>query len=123
VPDQPRQGEAGDKTQDRQNVLHWLHYRAIDPSKSSKRSSKCHSSLRCTCTIDYYGENMKLLPTFSFTASSLEQTWTFQTRSTRASPRGVSAPDARNVWANGGGVDWLVTTDASVTRRAARVPN
>jgi photosystem II stability/assembly factor-like uncharacterized protein len=72
--------------------------------------------------MDYHGENMKLLPALCFTAALLAQTWAPQSSDTRASLRGVSAVDARTVWASGSGGTWLVTTDGGVTWRAAKVP-
>src|ERR1035437_1130164 len=72
--------------------------------------------------IDYHGENMKLLPALCFTAALLAQTWAPQASNTRASLRGVSAVDARSVWASGSGGAWLATTDGGVTWRAAKVP-
>jgi hypothetical protein len=46
---------------------------------------------------------MKLLPALCFTATLLAQTWAPQTSNTRASLRGVSAVDARTVFASGSG--------------------
>ena len=80
------------------------------------------AQLRRNAAIDYHGENMKLLPALCFTAALLAQTWAPQTSNTRASLRGVSAVDARSVWASGSGGAWLVTTDGGVTWRAAKVP-
>ena len=67
-------------------------------------------------------KTMKLLPVLLFTATLCAQTWTPQTSNTRASLRGVSAVDARTVFASGSGGTWLVTTDGGVTWRAAKVP-
>jgi photosystem II stability/assembly factor-like uncharacterized protein len=80
------------------------------------------AQLRRHAAIDYHGENMKLLPALCFTAALLAQTWAPQTSNTRASLRGVSAVDARSVWASGSGGAWLATTDGGVTWRAAKVP-
>ena len=65
---------------------------------------------------------MKLLPVLLFTATLCAQTWTPQTSNTRASLRGVSAVDARTVFASGSGGTWLATTDGGDTWRAAKVP-
>jgi photosystem II stability/assembly factor-like uncharacterized protein len=65
---------------------------------------------------------MKLLPAFLFTATMWAQTWSPEISNTRASLRGVSAVDARTVWASGSGGTWLVTTDGGGTWRAAIVP-
>ena len=65
---------------------------------------------------------MKLLPAFLFTFAICAQTWTPQVSNTSASLRGVSAVDARTVWASGSGGTWLVTTDGGATWRAAKVP-
>ena len=67
-------------------------------------------------------KTMKLLPAFLFTATICAQTWAPETSNTRASLRGVSAVDARTVWASGSGGTWLVTTDGGDTWRAAKVP-
>src|ERR1035437_8359699 len=72
--------------------------------------------------IDYHGEKMKILSALCFTAALLAQTWAPQTSNTRSSLRGVSAVDARSVWASGSGGAWLATTDGGVTLRAAKVP-
>ncbi len=72
--------------------------------------------------IAYHGENMKVLPAVIFTATLCAQNWAPQTSDTRASLRGVSAVDARSVWAGGSGGTYLVTTDAGITWRAAKVP-
>ena len=53
-------------------------------------------------------KTMKLLPVLLFTATLCAQTWTPQTSNTRASLRGVSAVDARTVWASGSGGTYLV---------------
>jgi photosystem II stability/assembly factor-like uncharacterized protein len=65
---------------------------------------------------------MKLPLALCFTATLLAQTWAPQTSNTRASLRGVSAVDARSVWASGSGGTLLATTDGGVTWRAAKVP-
>jgi photosystem II stability/assembly factor-like uncharacterized protein len=65
---------------------------------------------------------MKLLPALCFTAPLLAQTWAPQTSNTRASLRGVSAVDARTVWASGSGGTYLATIDGGVTWRASKVP-
>ncbi len=67
-------------------------------------------------------KTMKLLPVLLFTATLCAQTWTPQTSNTRASLRGVSAVDARTVFASGSGGTWLATTDGGDTWRAAKVP-
>ena len=64
---------------------------------------------------------MKLLPAFLFTFAMWAQTWAPEISNTRASLRGVSAVDARTVWASGSGGTWLLTTDGGVTWRAAKV--
>jgi photosystem II stability/assembly factor-like uncharacterized protein len=65
---------------------------------------------------------MKLLFALCFTTTLVAQTWVPQTSNTRASLRGVSAVDARIVFASGSGGAWLATTDGGVTWRAAQVP-
>ena len=64
---------------------------------------------------------MKPLPAFLFTAALCAQTWVPGISNTSASLRGVSAVDARTVWASGSGGTWLVTKDGGVTWRAAKV--
>jgi photosystem II stability/assembly factor-like uncharacterized protein len=64
---------------------------------------------------------MKLLPALCFTATLLAQSWAPQAGNTRASLRGVSAGDARTVFASGSGGTWLATTDGGVTWKAATV--
>ena len=66
---------------------------------------------------------MKLPLALCFTATLLAQTWAPQTSNTRASLRGVSAVDARTVWASGSGGTDLATTNGGVTWRAAKVPD
>jgi photosystem II stability/assembly factor-like uncharacterized protein len=66
---------------------------------------------------------MRPLLALYFTTTLLAQTWTPQTSNTRASLRGVSAVDARFVWASGSGGAWLATTDGGVTWRAEKVPD
>jgi photosystem II stability/assembly factor-like uncharacterized protein len=66
---------------------------------------------------------MKLPLALGFTVTLLGQTWAPQTSNTRASLRGVSAVDARTVWASGSGGTYVATTDGGVTWRAAKVPN
>ena len=66
-------------------------------------------------------KTMKLLPALLFTVHSRADLGA-QTSNTRASLRGVSAVDARTVWASGSGGTWLATTDGGVTWRAAKVP-
>ena len=65
---------------------------------------------------------MKLPLALGFTATLLAQTWAPQNSNTRASLRGVSAVDARFVWASGSGGTYLATTDGGMTWRAAKVP-
>ena len=65
---------------------------------------------------------MKLLPALCFTATLLAQSWAPQAGNTRTSLRGVSAIDARTVFASGSGGTWLATTDGGVTWKAATVP-
>jgi photosystem II stability/assembly factor-like uncharacterized protein len=65
---------------------------------------------------------MKVLATLSFTCSLLAQTWAPQDSNTGASLRGVSAVDARTVFASGSGGTWLATTDAGANWHAATVP-
>ena len=67
-------------------------------------------------------KTMKLLPVLLLTATLDAQTWTPQTSNTRASLRGVSAVDARTVFASGSGGTWLATTDGGDTWRSANVP-
>src|SRR5665811_1381235 len=74
------------------------------------------AQLRRHAAIDYHGENMKLLPALCFTAALLAQTWAPQTSNTRASLRGVSAVDARSVWASGSGDAFLATGGPSAAR-------
>ena len=64
---------------------------------------------------------MKLLPAFLFTFAMWAQTWAPGISNTRASLRGVSAVDARTVWASGSGGTWVLTTDGGATWRAAQV--
>jgi photosystem II stability/assembly factor-like uncharacterized protein len=52
----------------------------------------------------------------------MAQAWEPQISNTRFSLRGVSAVDARTVFASGDGGTWLVTTNAGLTWRAATVP-
>ena len=65
---------------------------------------------------------MKLISAICCTATLLAQTWAPQSSNTRASLRGVSAVDARIVFASGSGGTWLVTSDGGVTWPAATVP-
>jgi photosystem II stability/assembly factor-like uncharacterized protein len=65
---------------------------------------------------------MRLLFALCCTAALSAQAWSPQTSNTRASLRGVSAVDARTVWASGSGGTYLATTDGGVTWRAAQVP-
>src|SRR5437899_2511416 len=67
-------------------------------------------------------KTMKLLPALLFTATLFAQTWVPQASNTRASLRGVSAVDARTVFASGSGGTWLATTDGGTTWRSAKVP-
>jgi photosystem II stability/assembly factor-like uncharacterized protein len=64
---------------------------------------------------------MKALLALCFTTFLPAQTWAPQTSNTRASLRGVSAVDARTVWASGSGGTYLVTTDGGVNWRASKV--
>ncbi len=64
---------------------------------------------------------MKLLAALCFTMALFAQAWVPQSANTRASLRGVSAVDARTVWASGSGGTWLATTDGGSTWRAAKV--
>ena len=77
---------------------------------------------RRATAIAYHGENMKLPLALGFAATLLAQTWAPQNSNTRASLRGVSAVDARFVWASGSGGTYLATTDGGMTWRAAKVP-
>ena len=65
---------------------------------------------------------MKLLSALCFTASLLAQTWAPQASHTHASLRGVSAVDARTVFASGSGGTWLATTDGGIAWHASQVP-
>ncbi len=65
---------------------------------------------------------MKLLAALCFTATLPAQSWAPLAGNTRASLRGVSAVDARTVFASGSGGAWLATTDGGVTWKAATVP-
>jgi len=65
---------------------------------------------------------MKALSALVFTASLVAQAWMPQNSHTGASLRGVSAVDARTVWASGSGGAWLVTIDGGSVWRAAKVP-
>jgi photosystem II stability/assembly factor-like uncharacterized protein len=65
---------------------------------------------------------MKLLSALCFMGSLLAQTWAPQVSNTRASLRGVSAVEARTVFASGSGGTWLATTDGGITWHAAQVP-
>ncbi len=63
---------------------------------------------------------MKLLLVCCLTASA--QTWVMQESGTTASLRGVSAVNARVVWASGAGGTYLKTTDGGAHWTAAKVP-
>ena len=54
--------------------------------------------------------------------SSYGQSWISQASGTSASLRGVSASNARVVWASGSGGTWLRTIDGGLNWHAARVP-
>src|SRR5437764_1017095 len=56
------------------------------------------------------------------TTTLLAQAWTPQVSNTRASLRGVSAVDARTVWASGSGGTWLLTNDGGPTWTVATTP-
>lgn len=62
-----------------------------------------------------------LLPLF-FATLACAQAWEPQASGTTASLRGVSAVDARVVWASGSGGAYLQTNDGGETWRAAQVP-
>lgn len=65
---------------------------------------------------------MKFLLAAALTFSAFAQTWTLQTSNTTASLRGVSAVDAKTVWASGAAGTYLITTDAGASWTAAKVP-
>ena len=65
---------------------------------------------------------MKLPLALLFTSVLCAQSWIPQASNTRASLRGVSAVDAKTVWASGSGGTYLVTNNSGVTWRAAKVP-
>jgi len=65
---------------------------------------------------------MKLALALLLPAALAAQSWTLQTSGTNASLRGVSAVNAKMVWASGTGGAFLRTTDGGVTWRAAQVP-
>jgi hypothetical protein len=49
--------------------------------------------------IVYHGENMKLPAVLLFTTAPWAQNWVLEISNTRASRRGISAVDAKTVWA------------------------
>lgn len=65
---------------------------------------------------------MKLPPAFLLTTVACAQSWVSQTSGSAASLRGVSAVDAKVVWASGSGGAYLQTADGGATWTAARVP-
>jgi photosystem II stability/assembly factor-like uncharacterized protein len=65
----------------------------------------------------YYALALLLCP-----AALIAQSWSLQTSGTNASLRGVSAVNAKVVWASGSAGTFLRTTDGGATWRAAQVP-
>lgn len=65
---------------------------------------------------------MNLLPAVLVTGIACAQSWVPQTSGVTASLRGVSAVNARVVWASGTAGTYLRTTDGGVTWKAAQVP-
>jgi len=66
---------------------------------------------------------MKLLPALVLAGSVCAQSWVGQTSGSTASLRGISAVNARMVWASCAGGAYLTTTDGGVTWQAAKVPD
>jgi photosystem II stability/assembly factor-like uncharacterized protein len=68
-------------------------------------------------------ENLKLAIALCLTAACQisAQSWIPQTSNTRASLRGVSAVDAKTVWASGSGGAVLTTSDGGATWRISRI--
>ncbi len=64
---------------------------------------------------------MKLLFCVLLPAALAAQSWTLQTSGVTASLRGISAVDAKVVWASGSGGTFLRTVDGGVTWRAGKV--
>jgi photosystem II stability/assembly factor-like uncharacterized protein len=65
---------------------------------------------------------MKLAVMFFLAAVACAQTWVSQQSGTKASLRGVSAVNARVVWASGTGGTYLKTGDGGATWSAEKVP-
>lgn len=65
---------------------------------------------------------MRLLVVFLLAAPVAAQTWVAQNSNSAASLRGVSAVNARVVWASGTGGTYLKTTDGGATWAATHVP-
>ena len=65
---------------------------------------------------------MKSLPLLLLASFAAAQSWVEQTSGTAASLRGVSAVDAKAVWASGTGGTYLASTDGGATWRASKVP-
>jgi photosystem II stability/assembly factor-like uncharacterized protein len=65
---------------------------------------------------------MKMVLPLFWVAVSFGQTWVSQAGGTSASLRGVSAWNAKVVWASGSGGTWLRTVDGGLNWHAATVP-
>ena len=65
---------------------------------------------------------MKLVLMFFLAGVACAQTWVGQQSGTKASLRGVSAVNARVVWASGTGATYLKTVDGGATWTAEKVP-
>jgi photosystem II stability/assembly factor-like uncharacterized protein len=68
------------------------------------------------------GEPMKLVLMLLWTGAACAQTWVIQQSGTKASLRGVSAVNAKVVWASGTGGTYLKTADGGAAWTAAKVP-
>jgi photosystem II stability/assembly factor-like uncharacterized protein len=66
---------------------------------------------------------MKLLLILLWAVAACAQTWVSQQSGTKASLRGVSAVNARVVWASGTGGTYLKTADGGATWTAGKVPD
>ncbi|HXB73656.1 MAG TPA: hypothetical protein VNY05_35790 [Candidatus Acidoferrales bacterium] len=65
---------------------------------------------------------MKLLPALFLAGLACAQSWVNQTSGTTAGLRGVSAVNAKVVWASGTGGTCLTTTDGGATWQVSKVP-
>ena len=74
------------------------------------------------CANFNYTKPVRILAPLVLLSVAQAQTWTLHSGGTTASLRGVSAVDAKVVWASGTGGTYLETTDGGATWRAAVVP-